>query len=79
MIVTNEATENQLTNLTFESNDVIIYLKKLVEEKDEEVREELEKKAKNEHCFRLLVWKKCWKNREKNQIECLKFIEIILN
>ncbi|CCD68167.1 GRIP domain-containing protein [Caenorhabditis elegans] len=36
MIVTNEATENQLTNLTFESNDVIIYLKKLVEEKDEE-------------------------------------------
>ncbi|KAF1751447.1 hypothetical protein GCK72_018001 [Caenorhabditis remanei] len=36
LIVTNEATENQLTNLTFESNDVISYLKKLVEEKDEE-------------------------------------------
>ncbi|EFP05787.1 hypothetical protein CRE_27280 [Caenorhabditis remanei] len=36
LIVTNEATENQLANLTFESNDVISYLKKLVEEKDEE-------------------------------------------
>lgn len=42
LIVTNEATENQLTNLKFESNDVISYLKTLVEEKDEEVREQRE-------------------------------------
>ncbi|CAB3410011.1 unnamed protein product [Caenorhabditis bovis] len=37
LIVTNETTENKLANLTFETNDVISYLKKLVEEKDEEI------------------------------------------
>ncbi|CAI2353590.1 unnamed protein product [Caenorhabditis sp. 36 PRJEB53466] len=50
LIVTNETTENQLTNLTFESNDVIGYLKKLVEEKDEEtarLEEMLEEQKKD--------------------------------
>ena len=63
LIVTNEATENQLTNLTFESNDVISYLKKLVEEKDEEVREKYSESEQRTSNFRQHGWRKCWMSR----------------